>query len=180
MPAGHTLTFKDVLHEVLHRLFLSIIFPQWVLRLGTAKMRYFEIAYGELGPAISIPKSNADDTVFTHTNTAGEKRSLPIPRGTYITICTSGMYNNPRYWEDPEVFKPERFLGNYYPRDAFLPFSGGPRGCIGCGNRGGRSANSVRVQVQGRGARGARFAGETFMQRKARLLKSQHNLTTGI
>ncbi len=31
------------------------------------------------------------------------------------------------------MFKPERFLGNYYPRDAFLPFSGGPHGCIGRG-----------------------------------------------
>lgn len=37
-----------------------------------------------------------------------------------------------RYWDEPEAFKPERFLGNY-PRDAFLPFSGGPRGCIGRG-----------------------------------------------
>lgn len=48
-PAGHTLTFKDALHEVSHRLFLSILFPQWMLRLGTAKMRYFARAYGELG-----------------------------------------------------------------------------------------------------------------------------------
>lgn len=29
-----------------------------------------------------------------------------------------------RYWKDPHEFKPQRFLENW-PRDAFLPFSGG-------------------------------------------------------
>ena len=29
-----------------------------------------------------------------------------------------------RYWEDPHKFNPSRFLGDW-PRDAFLPFSGG-------------------------------------------------------
>lgn len=29
-----------------------------------------------------------------------------------------------KYWEDPFVFKPERFLGDWN-RDAFLPFSAG-------------------------------------------------------
>jgi len=29
-----------------------------------------------------------------------------------------------KYWEDPYIFKPERFLGEWN-RDAFLPFSGG-------------------------------------------------------
>lgn len=77
-----------------------------------------------------------------------------------------------RHWDNPEAFKPERFLGNY-PRDAFLPFSGGPHGCIGrgfvlglyleyipyqltkalflqiCGNGGDRGAHCDSVQVQG-------------------------------
>ena len=37
-----------------------------------------------------------------------------------------------RYWEDPSVFKPERFMGEW-DKDAFIPFSGGARGCIGRG-----------------------------------------------
>lgn len=45
-------------------------------------------------PVIGIPKSNAEDTVFTVTNAAGKKRNLPVPRGTYIAICTSGLHNN--------------------------------------------------------------------------------------
>jgi cytochrome P450 len=30
------------------------------------------------------------------------------------------------YWEDPLEFRPERFLGPY-DKDAFVPFSAGPR-----------------------------------------------------
>lgn len=35
-----------------------------------------------------------------------------------------------KYWNDPDTFKPSRFLGDW-PRDAFLPFSGGVRSCLG-------------------------------------------------
>ena len=37
-----------------------------------------------------------------------------------------------RYWEDPHTFKPDRFMGEW-DKDAFIPFSGGARGCIGRG-----------------------------------------------
>lgn len=45
-------------------------------------------------PTVEIPKFSADDTVFTLTNAAGEKRSLAVPRGTYVSICPSGLHNN--------------------------------------------------------------------------------------
>lgn len=35
-----------------------------------------------------------------------------------------------KYWDDPHRFNPARFLGDW-PRDAFLPFSGGVRSCLG-------------------------------------------------
>jgi cytochrome P450 len=40
------------------------------------------------------------------------------------------MSNVAKYWDDPEEFRPERFLGDYN-RDAFLPFAAGPRACLG-------------------------------------------------
>ncbi|KAI0819401.1 cytochrome P450 [Trametes gibbosa] len=130
-------------------------------------------------PAITIPKQSAEDTAFTTTNAAGEKRTVPVPKGTYVTVHTPGLHNNPKYWDDPDAFKPERFLGNY-PRDAFLPFSGGPRGCIG---RGFSETESIavltlliaryRVEVQDE----PRFAGESFERRRARLLKSKLSVT---
>ncbi|KAI0642624.1 cytochrome P450 [Trametes meyenii] len=130
-------------------------------------------------PAIVIPKQSAEDTTFTTTNAAGEKRTIPVPQGTYVSVHTPGLHNNPKYWDDPDAFKPARFLGNY-PRDAFLPFSGGPRGCIG---RGFSETESIavltliiaryRVEVKEE----PQFAGETFVQRKARLCKSRMSVT---
>ena len=84
-----------------------------------------------------------------------------------------------KYWDEPNAFRPERFMGEYN-RDAFLPFSGGPRGCIG---RGFAETEGVavltmivaryKVEVKDE----PQFRGETFEQRGARLLKSQHSLT---
>lgn len=45
------------------------------------------------------------------------------------------MYHNPEYFESPEEFIPERWLGDpRYKNDrleGFQPFSIGPRDCIG-------------------------------------------------
>ncbi|KZV78424.1 cytochrome P450 [Exidia glandulosa HHB12029] len=42
---------------------------------------------------------------------------------------------SPLYWgEDAELFRPERFIdspGYEWPRDAWIPFTGGPHVCLG-------------------------------------------------
>ena len=81
-------------------------------------------------------------------NIRGEKKAIPIPKGTNILINVVGTHYNrtylvssadvsgfiyfddekylfsARYWDDPHTFKPSRFLKDW-PRDAFLPFSAG-------------------------------------------------------
>ena len=58
-----------------------------------------------------------------------------ILKGTWVSSNTHFIHNDPRIWEKPEEFKPERFLtadGKAFKKhDAFMPFSTGKRQCIG-------------------------------------------------
>lgn len=57
-----------------------------------------------------------------------------VPPGTNVLICIYLLHRHPRYWEQPEVFRPERFDAAHdagRPRFAYMPFAGGPRHCIG-------------------------------------------------
>ncbi|TFY50345.1 hypothetical protein EVG20_g11573 [Dentipellis fragilis] len=81
-------------------------------------------------PLVSIPKISVEDTSLVVSNAMDEKTTIPIPCGTDIVIHMPGLHYNPRYWENPHEFKPERFLRDW-PRDVFLPFSAGARACLG-------------------------------------------------
>ncbi|XP_042855772.1 cytochrome P450 2L1-like [Penaeus japonicus] len=58
-----------------------------------------------------------------------------IPKGTIVNGCLGLCHKDPRYWDRPEEFRPERFLdadGKFVAqREGFLPFSVGRRSCLG-------------------------------------------------
>ncbi|XP_037360287.1 cytochrome P450 4F3 [Talpa occidentalis] len=57
-----------------------------------------------------------------------------IPKGIICLISIFGTHHNPSVWPDPEVYDPFRFdTENIKERSplAFIPFSAGPRNCIG-------------------------------------------------
>jgi cytochrome P450 len=59
---------------------------------------------------------------------------LTIPSGSTVIVYVYGAHHAPRYWQNPENFDTERFTkANDKLRTpfTFLPFGGGPRGCIG-------------------------------------------------
>jgi len=51
-----------------------------------------------------------------------------IPAGVELLANIFSVHNNPKYWDNPNEFKPERFT---QPTPAFMPFTVGPRNCIG-------------------------------------------------
>lgn len=54
-----------------------------------------------------------------------------IRKGTTVAASTYGMGNDPRFWNEPEVFRPRRFLEDEINKYAFFPFGVGPRRCLG-------------------------------------------------
>lgn len=59
-----------------------------------------------------------------------------IPAGSMIGVSPYVTQRDPRYWESPDRFDPDRWsesrsIGR--PAYSYFPFSGGPRGCIGAG-----------------------------------------------
>lgn len=58
-----------------------------------------------------------------------------IPAGTNVIIALYAISRDPQYFDQPDEFIPERFLAtnNSSKKNsfAFVPFSAGPRNCIG-------------------------------------------------
>jgi cytochrome P450 len=85
----------------------------------------FQEAMRVMPPAWVIPRECVqDDEIDGHR----------IPKGATVVIPVHHIHHDERYWPDPEVFDPSRFLpenvrGRH--RSAYLPFGGGRRICIG-------------------------------------------------
>jgi cytochrome P450 len=63
-----------------------------------------------------------------------EINGLPVPGGTNVYIVPYVIQRDPRWFDDPHSFRPERWLdglARQLPRFAYFPFGGGPRLCIG-------------------------------------------------
>lgn len=46
-------------------------------------------------------------------------------------MAMAGPMINPKYWDDPDLFNPSRFNSSNENPNVFIPFSSGPRNCIG-------------------------------------------------
>nr|AHZ12896.1 cytochrome P450 monooxygenase [Panonychus citri] len=77
-----------------------------------------------------------DPPVVVFQRTAHEDYTLPgtnisIPKNTRITIPIHAIHHDPDNYNDPEEYKPERFIYQSPKPFTFLPFGAGPRICIG-------------------------------------------------
>ncbi len=76
-------------------------------------------------PAFAIGREPVEDD---------EINGVHIPKGSVVFVSIAGLHRDPKYWERPDEFYPERFSPENEknrPRMAYMPFGAGPRMCIG-------------------------------------------------
>ncbi|XP_051807654.1 cytochrome P450 2F2-like isoform X2 [Acanthochromis polyacanthus] len=75
-------------------------------------------------------------SVFHSTTKDTELMGYSIPKGTIIIQNLTSVLNEEGHWKYPHEFNPENFLndqGEFVKSEAFMPFSAGPRMCLGEG-----------------------------------------------
>ena len=86
-------------------------------------------------PVPKIGRYLQDDWVFGIGHTA---EKAVVPAGNEVGISIMGLHHQPDLWPDPDWFDPERFSeenrSKRGPYD-YVPFSAGPRNCIGQSDR---------------------------------------------
>lgn len=63
-----------------------------------------------------------------------ENKTYLLPVDTNIASLPYLLHRNPEYFPDPDKFDPSRFLPEEVEKRhsySFIPFSGGPRNCLG-------------------------------------------------
>lgn len=79
-----------------------------------------------VGPLL-VPHENSEDCVLGGYN---------VPRGTMLLVNLWAIHNDPKVWDQPREFRPERFQGQEaVVRDGYklMPFGSGRRSCPGEG-----------------------------------------------
>nr|XP_019951005.1 PREDICTED: steroid 17-alpha-hydroxylase/17,20 lyase-like [Paralichthys olivaceus] len=69
-------------------------------------------------------------TAMTHSSIGGHS----VGPGTRVLVNMWSIHHDPRHWDKPDLFNPDRFLDDQGQRvtpSCFLPFGAGPRVCVG-------------------------------------------------
>ncbi|KAJ2950766.1 hypothetical protein O0L34_g9030 [Tuta absoluta] len=90
------------------------------------QMKYLDLVIKEsmrMFPPVPI----IERFITQDTELAGE----PIPKNTTCLMSIFNLHRNPKVWEHPMEFRPERFENPLKDPFTFIGFSAGPRNCIG-------------------------------------------------
>jgi cytochrome P450 len=75
-------------------------------------------------PVHLIPKVNTQDTTLGN--------GVAVPKGTIALVSIYGIHRNPKYWDEPGTFNPDRFrTKSDASTQAFFPFAQGTHTCLG-------------------------------------------------
>ena len=95
--------------------------PQWADRLDLpyTEAVLFETQRWRTIVPLGVPHIASEDTTVS---------GYDVPKGAFIVSNIWAVHNDPNVWNEPDQFKPERFLdetGKVRRREEFMPFSTG-------------------------------------------------------
>lgn len=107
-------------------LLIQLIFSLYIFRLPYTEACLREIMRFETLVPSGLPHRAIVDTEFL---------GYDIPKGTFIITAIDSASHDTDAWDDPNVFKPERFLDESgslcLRKDISVPFGAGKRLCAG-------------------------------------------------
>lgn len=139
--AGHETT-ANALTWCLYLLSLS---PEWRGRVEAEVDREFDGLADTLAERLPETKAVFEEAMRLYPPAASLSRAAinadvlggkKINPGTIVTVAPYVLHRHRTLWKDPDLFDPNRFLGerrNAIDRFAYIPFGAGPRVCIGMG-----------------------------------------------
>nr|GFA50111.1 cytochrome P450 [Tanacetum cinerariifolium] len=122
---------KEIMKKVQEELKSEINTNASIMKFDFSKMTYFNACIKEtlrLHPVVPllIPRRAVETC---------EVMGYTIPQNSQIWVNIWALSRDPKVWDEPNIFKPERFIGshlNYTGHDfEFTPFGGGRRMCPG-------------------------------------------------
>jgi len=136
-PTAHTMSFfvyQVLRHPEIHarlraELDANVPYHGGIPPLDQAKLPYLNMVIKETlrysSPGFGTFRVCTKDTI------AG---GIKFPANTTLALWNPAVHRDPRIWEDPDKFDPERWRsGQPKARGSYFPFSYGPRICIGQG-----------------------------------------------
>src|SRR5262249_51948285 len=145
---ANVLTFIAAGHETTAlalswSLYLLSQSPQWCARISREAQRERGCPVSEIAERLVETRAVIEESLRLYPPIAALTRvalgadviaGQSIRRGTMIVVAPYVLHRHRRLWARPDHFDPARFLGaerDKVDRFAFLPFSAGPRSCIG-------------------------------------------------
>ncbi|CAL9002216.1 unnamed protein product [Prunus brigantina] len=126
---SHLLNNPHVLRKARAELDAQLDQEYLVDELNISKLPYLQSIISEtlrLSPAtpMLLPHFAADDCTIG---------GFDVPRGTMVLVNAWAIHRDPQLWDDPEMFKPERFKSGEDLSHKLMPFGMGRRACPGAG-----------------------------------------------
>lgn len=125
-------------------LYLMALYPDWQDRVAAEAQALDEVEFSVMS-RLKISRDVFREALRLYppvpmmvreTTCPEQFRNRDIPKGSQIVISPWHLHRQERLWDDPDDFDPSRWAtenGRTCQREAYIPFSAGPRVCTGAG-----------------------------------------------